>query len=530
MKRLKEIWIRGAVAAVALGLIGVMAVMNISLAFDPLRDFACRRKSFRKTVSAIAANYSSDELWFKNNCVTLNGAFARLTGRRVYNEVTLMNNGMLTNVSSPKGNRASDASIQKTSERFTDFADFLKELNIPFLFVLAPSKLPLTGDVLPAGANANTHENTDRLLASLNANGVHTLDLRPMLAKDVADVEKNFYRTDHHWNNDASVASLIPIMEGIEGALGTTLDKGHADPQAWERHVKGDWSLGSHGKRVGPWFAGVDPLIWYTPQFETDISYCITSGSKMDKGAFADACIDSKCITKKDYYGMSNYCLYGKNYALARFRNEGAPNDKRVLFIHDSFGTSTMAFLSTMFTEVDAVDPRNFKNATVAQYAEWTRPDVVLILLNPSGVKPCAVKYGGAECLERMRGLESGTLLEADALEDGATQGALPFRCAPGDTCHLSIGDVEVRDGDACFAVVELFDKAKDKKAGSAAFDIDYCRARGAFSWDFIAPSGEGDLELRFYTCANGGKRSGTARFSDIRLTRDIPSNPVKAG
>ena len=73
----------------------LMAAVNVKLAARPALSFLMGEESFKEMTKEIAENYVSTKLWLRSDFINYNGLFARMTGRRAYNQTMLMNNGML---------------------------------------------------------------------------------------------------------------------------------------------------------------------------------------------------------------------------------------------------------------------------------------------------------------------------------------------------------------------------------------------------------------------------------------------------
>ena len=267
------------------------------------------------------------------------------------------------------------------------FSEYLKSKNTPFVYFQAPYKMDLQDDLLPKGLYDYGNEAADYLLNGLTASGVKVLDLRDSLARDGKDIEKFFYATDHHWTPDGAFTAYSLCMDFLKKQVDSNLDTFFANKRLWERHEKNSWFLGSRGKRVGPYYAGTDNLIWYTSKIETNMSCEIPKYELMYQGDFADANIRETYIDDKDYYFKNAYCVYiGGDYPIVIHRNEGAPNNKSVLIIKDSFALPFQAFMSTEFTEVTVIDPRHYKETTIVEWCNRNKPDIVIMLINITNI------------------------------------------------------------------------------------------------------------------------------------------------
>lgn len=359
--------------------LGFFFVMNLKLVKEPVKQLAEDKISFREFVEAVKDEYTSDEFTEKSRFINLNGLFTRAVGQRESNDVVRLNNGMLCTVVKEK-------SMKKQANAIAELAECVKEQNIPFLYVQAPYKEDKEDTLFPTGVTSFANENADELMKLLAKKKVKTLDLRPMLSETVEQINRYYFKTDHHWNFEGALVGFREVVKKIAEVFPEDVtDLTYTEPEQWESHTLPDWFLGSRGKRVGVYFGGVDDLTWYTPKFETDLVTSIPKHKKVYEGDFVTANLRQKYSTSKDYFGHNSYCLYiGGDYPLVQHKNNKPVSELKLLLIKDSYSLPLQSYLSTMFAEIDVVDPRHFTECSVAEYAEQTKPDLVLLMMNPS--------------------------------------------------------------------------------------------------------------------------------------------------
>ncbi len=514
-------------AVLGLLLILVLAAVNVRLAVTPAKDFLAGRAGFSQMTEDITAAYVSDSFKPKDTCLTLNGLFGRLAGRRVYNDVTLMNNGMLTHGS------ASRRDMTETAGKIISLASFARDRGTPFLLVIPPYKVPLEGDLLPAGRKNYRNANYDEILQRLADAGYATLDLRPSLSATQALVEKYMFRTDHHWNNDAAFLGFGAVMDTLEGLLGTELDKAYTNPDLWERHEEKDFWLGSHGKRVGPLFAGTDSVLWYTPKFETGMSYAYNRKEKQFgflKGDYTSIYVFRDKFNKGDWYNDNcNQIYMDKLFPLVIHRNLNAPNKQKIMMIGDSYCRGMQTFLATEFAEVHMIDTRYVSGFTVAQYVEWTRPDALIILT--SNFHDEFIIDFGAETETAWLDAHPGrtALIREEELTLASGGGKknsleLPVALQPGQTYHLSFTRAETAGEPADCVTAVLWEKTKKKTVWTAMFDIEYCNETGGYACAFDVPQDNPEGEYAILLCPGVWKKTPDTSvvFSGVTLEQEV--------
>lgn len=370
-------------AALAAAAFVLFALANLRLVYWPTRDLAEGRIGFAEYTQMVAEQYA-DKITGKYSLINLNGLYCRLTGRSVCNEVMKLENGMLDTQNPGR------ADVSAPAAGIVELANFSKAHGAQFLYVQLPTKLDLNGDILRHGEENHSYENVDELLSLLAEAGVDTYDLRQDMAQTPEQIERYFFRTDHHWNFAGAFTGYQKLTEELARRFpdgGINLE--YADINNWEAHTLKNWMLGSRGKRAGIFFGGTDDITYYTPLFDTEITSIIEpwpGKTDIHEGNFEDANIYREYIDEhQDWFESDPYCLYtGGAYPYVRHRSESAPSDIKICLIKDSFAQPLQAFLSAEFQYVDVLDPRYMVGFTVAEHIRDTKPDIVIVMLAPN--------------------------------------------------------------------------------------------------------------------------------------------------
>lgn len=373
------------IAAVFLLLLTWLTVSNLGIPLNCARRFLSREISFASAMGQIAEGYRENPVQ-KESLINLNGIYMRLTGARVSNGVVKMRNGMLTE-------ETQQADPQYAANQITGLYQYLQERGISFLFVESPRKPGLDGSLMPEGTRNHCNENADGLMKLLEENGVPFLDLRPELSGSQEALEAYFFRTDHHWNDEGAFFAFRRIVErlGEETPCAQVIQR-----ENWEKHTLPDFFLGSHGRRVGVGFAGVEDFFYLTPKFETNLSCAVPDDGIYREGSYAEAALNMERIPETpDYYNSSPYDMHtGENYSHVRFRSETAPSDRRILMIKDSYGLPLEGYLATAFRKVETLDLRYLENATAVEVISDFQPDTVIVMYNPFVMEGECLQFG----------------------------------------------------------------------------------------------------------------------------------------
>lgn len=512
----------GILTLVVLVFLLIMTALSAERVSVPLKRFLKGECGFGQFTQEVKSAYTADSDE-KNELVNLNGLFCRTLGQRMDNNVIRLKNGMLTYPEYAQN-------VTPVAENLIEFDWFLEERGTPFLYVQAPYKLDLSGELLPMGMTHHANENADGLLALLREGGVATYDLRPMFSATPELVEESFYRTDHHWTCTSALRATRPIVEQISALMpGTSLDTAYADPDQWEAHTYSKLFLGSQGKRVGIYYGGVDDMTYYTPKFDTHMSCEVSMNHyRFTQGDYGETILQMENM-ERDYFALSPYCVnIGGDYPLVRHRNAGAPNRLKVLLIKDSFSLPLQAYFSTLFQEVDVVDPRYMKACTVAQYVTLSQPDVVVMMINPDQyISKGYDSFGAAEAAAWEKNLKKAeTVLEKTDVEIAAGENLYSYAVV-GETLEcgkrytLRFDDVEWMEGGGASVAALVYNASTDAAVNYGLFDLEYDREKG-YSWSFFTPQ-EGEEQLRLLLYAGlPGETAGTRLcYKGVSLTAE---------
>lgn len=513
----------GVLTAAVLAFLAAVMILNLRAFFVPLTALAKGESSFPQFVQQTQAAFTSSTME-RTAFVNINGLFSRALGQRVCNGVIRLDNGMLTFPSYEKD-------MGPTADNLIEFNEFLADRDIPLLYVQAPCKVDLEGELMPDGMEYPANGNADELLRRLEQSGVHTCDLRPALSATAEAVTENFFATDHHWTCTAALKAFPIIVERLSQLTpGRDIDMTYTDPDLWEAHTYRDWFLGSQGKRVGAFFGGVDDITYYTPKFETKMSCAVPMiHYAFYHGDFSDAVLRMNHIEKRDLFKLSPYCVYiGGDYPVVQHRNADAPNKLKVVMIKDSFTLPMQAYFSTIFQEVHVLDPRYMTSCNVSEYITMCQPDLVMVMISADMLGPAGyTDFGSAATAAWEDALgEPRVVVEEDAIELPASESQYNFAVVADDLAYgkrytLRFDGVERLEGDPASVGALLYNASTSSAIDYGVIDLEYGVEHGC-SWSFFTPDEGGDqLQLLLYSGMPGETAGIHLRYSGVTLTEE---------
>ena len=328
----------------------------------------------------VEENYN-EYLPFKEQLVTLNGGVQKLLGKREVNNRYLLDNGHMTYVI-PELDMENIASVTQS------FSEEVQRRGIPFLYVNLLFKIDEQNKQLPAGVEDYSNENADRFVASLRERGVDCLDLRELEKAQGLDHYSLFFPTDHHWTPETGLWASGEIAAALrERDPSFAYDPALFELENYNCETCKKVFLGSHGRRVGVWYAGLDDLDILTPRFETRLRFSVPSRNLVREGSFEETMLFPERLTDRDLIRSNRYVVYcGDAYDHLRIENLLGGNGKRLLVLEDSFSHVVIPFFSLAYGQVDYLDLRAWFEDPLT-YIDEVQPDAVLILYNPGALE-----------------------------------------------------------------------------------------------------------------------------------------------
>ncbi len=304
----------------------------------------------------------------KNDFINLNGFVRNASGQNEMNGVIKLNNGYLLTTM----DQCSEERLDSCAQEVFVLNDYLKEKEIPFLYVTTPYTSCKYDPQLPTGVEDYGNENTDRFLAKLENGGVPTMDLREEMYLDGIDHYSMMYKTDHHWNTQCGFYAYTKLAEYMENTLECEIDPQVKDIDNYTITTYEEWHLGSRGQRTGIYYAGIDDFELITPNFETSLN-------KGDEtGTFAELAYDMEPLSNRDYSSRYTYD-YVLQDATANYTNNLSYNDKKILVITDSMGLAVGGYMAMSFGEIRWVSNYTPWVLTPEMIDEY-EPDMVIML------------------------------------------------------------------------------------------------------------------------------------------------------
>ena len=218
--------------------------------------------------------------------------------------------------------------------------------------------------------------------------GAASWDQLELLAKSDVDFlsvmtekagEPIFYRTDHHWNADAGLWASTEISKWLSGK-GFNVDLSTFSKENYEEKIIEDLFLGSQGKHVGIYYAGVDDFKYFVPEFETNYTFSINEESAVT-GTFEETVFKKDQLTKNYLHSFNYSSFLGGDFALTKIVNNINADGPKILMLKDSFTNAFSVYLAAECSELHLIDPRSHEGS-VSEYIKENNFDAVIITVS----------------------------------------------------------------------------------------------------------------------------------------------------
>lgn len=366
-----------------------------------------------------------------------------------------------------------------------------------FRIAVCPNKSTIYPEHLPQWAQPAEPNIADALFVT---SGTY-IDLRaPLVAAKSMNTADLYYKTDTHWNNLGAAAAFRAFANALPvKALGLQLPTDEDYVTSGISHRQG----GDLANFIRLSSSLVDP----DPQLKISHSPPSTKHQDFETG-------------KVVYEGKNLPVAATKNPLLVK--STGSLNNKKVLWLRDSFGTAMSPLMTTTFSEVLQVHwievlPVKYKLAALVD--EW-KPDYVFITVVERDSRSSAFTYGPPVAVTPWASTSNTRWLPRPDILYDIKAGAgdyeyvvtgvdpqviysLPARIEPATVDRLQL-DLKCRDNTAVVPI-QLFWLSK----GSQAFDEEH-------SAHFNFPVGRGSVDLG---TVPGFKNSGS--ISRLRIDLD---------
>lgn len=314
--------------------------------------------------------YMSDQIFLKDELVTLKTTADSLLGKNYMNGVYLAEDGFYI-----QDYHEDTARVDMNISFLNTFAEGL-DSDIPVTFLLVPNASCVLKDKLPSVNKCEDQHATAEHIRGILSDRITLAYPEEVLRSEGGNC---YYRTDHHWTSLGAelgysvlrqtmglpaVNSFEKTTRELKGFYGTLYSKA---PSSW---AKSDTI-----KQVT--YEGNDITVKYVSKggdHAVPAECREIDGIPAKKGLFVKAPENTK-----DKYAS----IMGGNFALCEI-DTSAPSDERVLLLKDSYANAVLPELCNQFGHISMIDLRyyHFEEETVSEYVKSHDIDRVICIYN----------------------------------------------------------------------------------------------------------------------------------------------------
>lgn len=335
--------------------------------------------------------YLSDHFPLRDPFMTLKTKYEMLTGREEINDIYLAKDGYYIEAyKTPKQQKKIITQFQKLQDAITTGAkENVRVILVPTAISTYNAKLPNCApdrgvlrqvdtmneiyaalpnmqkvDVWSALQTAVAQENTDRPLASGDADGAQPVAEAEDAGCDTSAADGLYYHTDHHWTTHGAyvgyqaycdAAGLSPIPEAdFQKTCVTTDFHGTIFSKLHDSTVPGDAIT-----------------LYENPANQLTVSY-------PDTGEVTDTLYNRDYLAQKDKYSM----FLNNLHPLVEITNASADSDRQLVLIKDSYANSMVPFLVHHYQKIYVFDTRYYRFGPSSFINEHPEVTDVLLLYN----------------------------------------------------------------------------------------------------------------------------------------------------
>lgn len=314
--------------------------------------------------------YMSDQIFMKDDLVTLKTGADRLLGKNYLNGVYFAKNGFyIQNYSE------NTAQVDTNIGCLNSFAESLDE-GIPVSFLLVPNASCVLRDHLPSENICGDQMATVARIKQMLSDRIKLAFPAEALK---AEAEDCYYRTDHHWTAHGAQLGYSQLRQtmGLPAVTGLTRTVEELHDFYGTLYSKAPSALAKSDTVSLVTYEENDITVKYVSQNgdHTPPDECSeTDGVPVKQGLFAEAPKSSK-----DKYAS----IMGGNFALCEIETN-APSDERVLVLKDSYANAVLPELCAQFKHISLIDLRYYhmEDETVSEYVKSHGIDRVIYIYN----------------------------------------------------------------------------------------------------------------------------------------------------
>lgn len=291
-----------------------------------------------------------------------------------------------------------ESDIDKLVENISEFDSYLKERNIPFLYINMASKVDSRNKMYDFSVEEieTSAERAALLLDKLKQRNVEILDVRQKLEAESEDLYALSFKFDQHFTPRTGLRVARAEAERLND-FGFCFDLGKFDEANYNFVKYPDYWLGEMGRTVTFNHASLEEFETVVPKFDTLFRVEVPGRGYTGTGNYEDVLINQNELESIREYKKDDYYVKKAAYSSVMIENEPLAHienlctnnnaGKRILVIGDSFSSYSDTFLACDITYLDFVYLEEF-GGSIKTYICETEPDIVILAMAERNIEP----------------------------------------------------------------------------------------------------------------------------------------------
>lgn len=313
--------------------------------------------------------YMNDQIFLKDELVTLKTACDTTLGRDYLNGVYLCDDGVYL-----QDFQLNEEQIKKNVGCLNEFAKTV-EGQAECTMLCVPNAIYFMKDKLPANAPTDDQGKAVQIISDELSDDIRFAEPTQYLQ----DGENIYYRTDHHWTANGAKLGFDCLMRTMgEQTAEAEYDEGYLNKFYGTLYSK------------APKFNAKSDRIVLPIQKDNDITvrYIVTAG---DHTPPEDCTEVDGILTRQRLYDMSKAntkdkyaTIMGGNFGLCEIESEGAKSSQRVLIVKDSYANAMLPYLCSQYKHITVADLRYYhmQETALSDYVKENDIKKVIFLYN----------------------------------------------------------------------------------------------------------------------------------------------------
>lgn len=315
--------------------------------------------------------YMNDQIFLKDELVTLKTACDTTLGRDYLNGVYLCDDGVYL-----QDFQLNEEQIKKNVGCLNEFAKTV-EGQAECTMLCVPNAIYFMKDKLPANAPTDDQGKAVQIISDELSDDIRFVC--PEAELSYSGEHYGYYRTDHHWTTDSANMSFQRLMKEMgEQTAEAEYDEGYLNKFYGTLYSK------------APKFNAESDRIVLPIQKNNDITvrYIVTAG---DHTPPEDCTEVDGILTRERLYDMSKAntkdkyaTIMGGNFGLCEIESEGAKSSQRVLIVKDSYANAMLPYLCSQYKHITVADLRYYhmQETSLSDYVKENGIEKVIFLYN----------------------------------------------------------------------------------------------------------------------------------------------------